>query len=41
MCEDKIEALIVEPTINSGHAFVCFDTTESANYIQKMFDSNV
>jgi len=32
-CEDKIENKIMEPIKHSGHVFVCFDSTEAANFL--------
>lgn len=40
-CEDNIEQCILKPTINSGHAFVCFETTEAANHFLQKFNTNV
>lgn len=39
--EDKIEEQILKPVLSSGHAFVCFDTIESANYCLNKFRLNV
>jgi hypothetical protein len=35
--EQEIDEVILKPVLSSGHAFVCFDTIESANYCLRRF----
>jgi hypothetical protein len=39
--EDKIDNEIYKPVLSSGHAFICFDTIESANHCLHRFQLNV
>jgi hypothetical protein len=35
--EDKVDKEIYKPVLSSGHAFICFDTIESANHCLNKF----
>jgi hypothetical protein len=39
--EDEIDEQIRKPVISSGHAFICFDTIESANYCLRKFKLSI